>query len=114
MKRRLNALALSALLAAQSWAGTTTVNFNEDPATSGSFTNYGAAAWMAYGGVGVATNALDGYLRITAAASQQSAIVFQDFDNGAVVQGLRLNATCALGMARSSRRTGSASTTRGK
>ena len=46
---------------------------------------------------GVATNGNDGFLRITAATSQQSAIVFQDFDDGAVVQGFTFECLLRVG-----------------
>lgn len=98
MKRKLSLLAYSLLLAGQSWGASVLFDFNQDPQTSGSFTNYGNALWVAYGGVGVETNIYDGYLQITAAkASQSSAIVFQDLDNGAVVQGFTFECDLRIG-----------------
>ncbi len=98
MKRTLNLLALSLALAAQSWAATVNFGFNEDPTLTGSFTNYGNANWYPYDGAGYATNTSDGFLEVTAAAgSQRSAIIFQDFDNGAVVQGFTFECDLRIG-----------------
>ncbi len=91
-------MACSLALAAQGWAGTAYFDFNQDPALTGSFTNYGNAVWFSYDGVGAATNATDGFLQITAnQGSQRSAIIFQDFDNGAVVQGFTFECDLRIG-----------------
>ena len=98
MKRTLNFLALSVALATQSWASTNIFDFNEDPTLTGAFTNYGNATWFPYDGVGYATNTSDGFLEITAnTGSQRSAIVFQDFDSGAVVQGFTFECDLRIG-----------------
>lgn len=98
MKRTSTVLALSLALAAQSWASTNIFDFNDDPALSGSYTNYGSAVWYPYDGVGYATNTSDGFLEVTAAAQgQRSAIIFQDFDNGAVVQGFTFECDLRIG-----------------
>ncbi len=98
MKRTLNLLALSLALATPSRASTNIFDFNADPTLTGSFTNYGNATWFPYDGVGYATNTSDGFLEITAnLGSQRSAIIFQDFDSGAVVQGFTFECDLRIG-----------------
>ena len=91
-------LALGLLLAGTAQASTQFFNFNSDPTTSGLLTLYGNAQWFPTEGAGFATNANDGYLEVTAATgSQRSAIVFADFDHGAVVQGFTFEADFRIG-----------------
>lgn len=73
-------------------------DFNSDPTTSGLLTLFGSAIWQPTDGTGTSTNANDGFLQITAAQnSQRSAIVFADFDNGAVIQGFTFEADLRIG-----------------
>ena len=98
MKRKLSLLGLSLLCAGPSWGASVLFDFNEDPQLSGLLTNYGNASWISWGGVGSSTNASDGWLEITSATgSRSSAIVFQDFDNGAVVQGFTFECDLRIG-----------------
>src|SRR5262245_40512075 len=73
-------------------------NFNTDPTASGLLTLYGSATWQRTGGAGAATNANDGYLQITpSSANQRGAVVFADFDNGAIIQAFTFEADVRIG-----------------
>lgn len=53
---------------------------------------------MSSDGVGAATNGNDGYLQVTPAVnSQAGAVIFSDFDSGAVVQGFTFEADVRIG-----------------
>src|SRR5438874_13331327 len=68
-------------------AGSAFFNFNTDPTASGLLTVYGNASWIPTGGAGAATNASDGYMEVTPSAlGQRGAIVFADFDAGAMIK----------------------------
>ena len=83
-------------LAAQ--AGSATFNFNSNPTTSGLLTLYGSANWHSTGGAGAATNASDGYIEVTpSAAGQRGAVVFADFDNGAIIKAFTFEADVRIG-----------------
>src|SRR5579859_7366490 len=68
-------------------AATVFFNFNTDP-TAGSLLNlYGNANWQSTGGAGSATNATDGFIEVTpSAGGERGAVVFADFDNGAIIK----------------------------
>ena len=84
--------------AANAPAASVTFDFNSDPTTSGQLTLYGSALWMASNGVGVATNVDDGYVQLTPAVNSLSgAVIFSDFDSGAVVQGFTFTADVRIG-----------------
>src|SRR5581483_3380605 len=79
-------------------AGSAFFDFNSDPTAGGLATLYGSAAWFPSDGAGGATNGSDGYLQITPAInSEVGAIIFSDFDNGAIVGGLHVEADVRIG-----------------
>jgi hypothetical protein len=98
-KTALGITVLTLLGAAAARAGTSTFDFNSDPSADGSLTIYGApnTAWVPYNGVGYATNFADGFLQITPAGPGNGAVVFADFDNGAVVQGFTFECDLRIG-----------------
>src|SRR2546430_214135 len=79
-------------------AGSAFFDFNSDPTAGGLLTLYGNATWQPTGGAGAATNASDGYLQITdSAGGQRGAIVFADFDTGAVIRAFTFDADLRIG-----------------
>ncbi len=99
-KKAIGALGLTLLCAATAPASTQFFNLNSDPATATPpfATIYGNAQWFPSGGAGAATNANDGFLRITdAVGGQRSVIVFSDFDSGAIIQGFTFDADFRIG-----------------
>ncbi|HWV99323.1 MAG TPA: hypothetical protein VNZ64_06460 [Candidatus Acidoferrum sp.] len=99
MRKTVQALIALGLVCSGSTRATTVLfDFNSDPSAGGLATVYGSAGWVGTDGAGVATNGLDGYLQITPAVnSQVGAILFSDFDNGAIVGGLHFEADVRIG-----------------
>jgi hypothetical protein len=102
MRRILQAIITGSLLcsgAAQ--AGNFSFDFNTDPSSSGLFSvvssTPNAGYWYPTDGVGVATNANDGFLLLTGGASQVVRIIFSDFDAGSVVNGFTFEADLRIG-----------------
>ncbi len=84
--------------AAHAPAASVLFDFNSDPTANGLLTIYGSALWIGSGGVGSATNSNDGFLLLTPAVnSQNGAVIFADFDNGAVVQGFTFETDVRIG-----------------
>ncbi len=57
----------------------------------------GSGYWNPSGGVGAATNSADGFLKITDGLSQQTRVIFSDFDAGAVVQAFTFECDLRIG-----------------
>jgi hypothetical protein len=74
-------------------------DFNtSEPFDNGSLTPYGSANWQPTGGTGAATNASDGYFEMTPSlGSQRGAVVFADFDNGAIIGAFTFEADVRIG-----------------
>jgi hypothetical protein len=73
-------------------------NFNSDPAAGGLVKLYGIANWQASGGAGAATNGNDGFLEITpSSGNQRGAVVFADFDSGAIIKAFTFEADVRIG-----------------
>jgi uncharacterized repeat protein (TIGR03806 family) len=88
----------SVLLPLFLYGGSAFFNFNTDPTASGLLSIYGNASWIPTGGAGAATNASDGYLEVTpSAGGQRGAIVFADFDAGAVIKAFTFDADVRIG-----------------
>jgi uncharacterized repeat protein (TIGR03806 family) len=89
---------LCLLVSASVNAGSAFFDFNTDPTASGLLSLYGNANWQATDGVGVATNANDGFLEVTpSAGNQRGAIVFADFDSGASIRAFTFEADVRIG-----------------
>ena len=81
-----------------SQAASVAFNFNTDPTANASLALYGNANWQATGGAGAATNASDGFLEVTpSAGNQRGAIVFADFDTGAIIKAFTFEADVRIG-----------------
>src|SRR5215472_11833737 len=79
-------------------AGSASFNFNSNPTTSGLLTLYGSANWQSSGGAGASTNASDGFIEVTpSAGGQVGAVVFADFDNGAIIKAFTFEADVRIG-----------------
>ena len=77
-------------------AATVLFDFNSDPTAGGQATLYGTAAWFSVEGASGQPG--DGFLEITPAVnSKVGAIIFSDFDNGAIVGGLHFEADVRIG-----------------
>src|SRR5882672_145445 len=90
--------ALCLLVSVKVYAGSAFFNFNTDPTASGLLSLYGNATWKTTGGAGAATNASDGYLEVTPSiGGQRGAIVFSDFDSGAMIKAFTFEADVRIG-----------------
>ena len=90
--------ALSLLVGMSAQAGSAFFNFNTDPTASGLLAVYGNANWKPSGGAGAATNTSDGFLEITPSlGNQRGAIVFADFDSGAMIRAFTFEADVRIG-----------------
>jgi len=94
LRNRLKVVAAAALLGSISatniFAGSASYAFETDP--SSEMTLIGSAAWLTSGGN------LGGYLQITpSAGSSRGTIIFNDFDNGLVVQGFTFSCDLMIG-----------------
>lgn len=79
-------------------AASTSFNFNSDPTANNSLTLFGNANWQSSGGVGAATNATDGFIEVTpSAGGMRGAVVFADFDNGAIIKAFTFDADVRIG-----------------
>jgi hypothetical protein len=82
----------------QVYAATASFNFNSNPSANGSLTLYGNANWQATGGSGAATNSSDGFIEVTpSAGGMRGAVVFADFDNGAIIKAFTFDADVRIG-----------------
>src|SRR5260221_6670718 len=79
-------------------AATASFNFNSNPTASGTLTLYGNANWQSTGGSGAATNTTDGFIEVTpSAGGMRGAVVFSDFDNGAIIKAFTFDADVRIG-----------------
>src|SRR5438132_113984 len=79
-------------------AGSAFFDFNTDPTANALLAIYGNASWLPTGGAGTATNLNDGYLQITpSAGGQRGAVVFADFDTGAIIKAFTFEADVRIG-----------------
>src|ERR1051326_1122315 len=89
---------LSVLLMPMAHAASAFFNFNSDPAAGGLVKLYGIANWQSSGGAGAATNGNDGFLEITpSSGNQRGAVVFADFDSGAIIKAFTFEADVRIG-----------------
>src|SRR5205807_7129737 len=90
--------ALCLLNLAPAQAASTSFNFNSDPTANNSLNLFGNANWQSSGGVGAATNASDGFIEVTpSAGGTLGAVVFADFDNGAIIKAFTFDADVRIG-----------------
>ncbi len=88
----------ASLLSLNAGAGSAFFTFNTDPSLNPQLALYGNATWQPTGGAGATTNSNDGYLQITdSTANQRSAVVFADFDTGAIIQAFSFEADVRIG-----------------